>query len=159
MQGSKNSFRTREGETMRSTLQKLWLGAAISAVIGLVGCGAPTTLTTTKVAASSPVEALGVPPQSAFKTFDVVVTQILPEDTNGLTHQNFVVKTVAGGAVYEVNNSTTHGTEVAGLDVGDKLKIRGTVYTGKKNGIHWTHHANKPGDAGWIKDEAGKVYE
>ncbi len=143
---------------MRSSLQKLWFGAAVASVIGLVGCGASTTPITTKIADSGPVEALGVPPQSAFKTFEVVVVKILPEDTQGLTHQNFVVKTVKG-EVYEVNNSTTHGTEVEGLDVGDELTIRGTVYTGKKQGIHWTHMADKPGDAGWIKDEAGRVYE
>lgn len=145
---------------MRSTLHKVWLGLALSAVVGLAGCGAPTTLSTVKTTASSSVEALGIPPQSAFKTFDVVVTKILPEDTHGLTHQNFVVKTVKDGEVYAVNNSTTHGSEVEGLHVGEELEIRGVVYKDKySQGIHWTHHANKPGDAGWIKDEDGEVFE
>lgn len=143
---------------MRSSLHKLWLGAAVVSVIGLVGCGTPTMLTTARVADSGPVEALGVPPQSAFKTFEVVVVKLLPDDTQGLTHQNFVVKTDKG-EVYEVNNSTSHGTEVEDLDIGDELTIRGTVYRGKKQGIHWTHRADKPGDAGWIKDAAGKIYE
>lgn len=144
---------------MRSTLKKIWLGVALSAVVGLAGCGAPTTLATVKTASSSAVEALAIPPQSAFKTFDVVVTKILPADNNGLTHQNFVVKTVSGGAIYQVNNSTTHGSEVPNLKVGEELEIRGVVYKDKvSQGIHWTHHANKPGDAGWIKAD-GQVYE
>ncbi|HEY9856722.1 MAG TPA: DUF3465 domain-containing protein [Stenomitos sp.] len=146
---------------MRSTLQKVWLGVALTAVIGLVGCGTPTTLSTARVATTSTqLEALAVPPQSAFKTFDVVVTKILPDDNSGLTHQNFVVKTVKSGEIYNVNNSTTHGSEVVGLHVGENLEIRGVVYKDTKSqGIHWTHHADKPGDAGWIKDEDGKVFE
>lgn len=146
---------------MRNTLHKVWLGISLSAIVGLAGCGSPASLSTAQVADNQQLDALGVPPQSAFKTFTVVVTKILPEDTQGLTHQNFLVKAVSpdAGAIYEVNNSTTHGTEVPNLEVGYKLTIRGTVYTGRKKGIHWTHKANKPGDAGWIKTENGKIYE
>ncbi|MNT96171.1 hypothetical protein D3C72_2382020 [compost metagenome] len=66
------------------------------------------------------------------------------------------------GKEYEVNNSTTHGSKVPNLKVGAVLEIRGTVYEDQKrdkSGIHWTHMANKPGDAGYIKTADGKIYE
>lgn len=136
---------------------------ALSALaIALAGCAAaPSSLTLTpRVATStSTYESLAVPPASAFKTFTVKVSKILPDDNQGLTHQNFVV-VANDGLTYDVNNSTTHGQKVEGLKIGLSLTIKGTVYKdSKKQGIHWTHHANKPGDAGWIKTPDGKIFE
>ncbi|HBN09128.1 MAG TPA: hypothetical protein DD435_10935, partial [Cyanobacteria bacterium UBA8530] len=117
----------------------------------LAGCAAPAapTLSLTTKAVST-ISTLAVPPASAFKTFTVKVTSILPLDKKGLPHQNFIV-VASDGQVYEVNNDTKYGSEVPDLTVGLALVIKGTTYSGSKQGIHWTHKANQPGDAGWIK--------
>lgn len=146
------------------------LAFVAAAALVLTACGrAPLSanqavaLRTQNLAAASamvpPAETRAVPPQSAFRTVEATVTKVLPEDNSGLTHQNFVV-TTERNEVYTVNNSTTHGTAVAGLAVGLKLRIRGTVYkNGNRQGLHWTHKASKPGDAGWIETMDGRRFE
>ncbi|HBN07472.1 MAG TPA: hypothetical protein DD435_02115 [Cyanobacteria bacterium UBA8530] len=127
----------------------------------LAGCGAASVSTPLTVSynPSTILESKAVPPASAFKTVEAEVQKILPEDNSGLTHQNFIV-IGKDGKTYTVNNSTTHGSAVAGLKVGLSLTIKGTTYKNGANfGLHWTHKANKPGDAGWIKTPDGKIYE
>lgn len=108
------------------------------------------------------VEAKAVPPQSAFVTIKVTVKTILPDDTTGLPHQNFVVTTVSptAGLVMQVNNDTKFGSKVP-LKVGDSLTIRGVTYgkPTRPSGIHWTHKADKAGDAGFIQTADGSKYE
>jgi hypothetical protein len=117
----------------------------------------PSLSLNTQVASTA--ETLSIPPATAFKTFTVKVKSILPEDNQGLPHQNFVV-TAADGQVWEVNNDTHYGSKVIGLAVGEALTIKGVTYKDtNKQGIHWTHKANKPDDAGWIKDPGGKIYQ
>ena len=108
------------------------------------------------------VEAKAVPPQSAFVIIKVTVKAILPDDTTGLPHQNFTVTEVSptAGLVMQVNNDTHYGTKVP-LKVGDSLTIRGVTYgkPTKPSGIHWTHKADKVGDAGYIQTADGTKYE
>jgi PBP1b-binding outer membrane lipoprotein LpoB len=126
----------------------------------LAGCAAPAAPTLTLAAkAVSTISAQSVPPASAFKTFNVKVKGILPLDKKGLPHQNFIV-IASDGQVYEVNNDTKYGSEVPDLTVGETLVIKGTTYSDtNKQGIHWTHKANQPGDAGWIKTPDGQIYQ
>lgn len=107
------------------------------------------------------LQAEAVPPQSAFETIEVRVKAVLPDDNHGLPHQNFVVSEIAptAGMTLEVNNDTKYGSKVP-LKVGDTLTIRGVMYHNKaKHGIHWTHKADKPGDAGFIQTADGHKYE
>lgn len=108
------------------------------------------------------VEAKAVPPQSAFVTVKVTVKALKPDDNSGLPHQNFVVTTVSptAGLVWQVNNNTHHGSKVP-LKVGDSLTIRGVTYgkPTRPSGIHWTHKADKAGDAGYIQTADGTKYE
>lgn len=136
-----------------------WSKASILlALTALVGCGTiPSAQLGRTTNATLTAEA--VPPQSAFVTVNCTVTKLLPDDNDGLTHQNFFVKQ-DGGTTLQVNNSTTHGAKVPDLDVGEKLVIRGVIYHGNKSdGIHWTHHANKLNDAGYIQTDDGKRYQ
>ncbi|MGE5706790.1 MAG: DUF3465 domain-containing protein [Bacteroidota bacterium] len=132
----------------------------LAALASLVGCGTPAVAPiVTNVSTLSILESKAVPAASAFVTVSGTVKQVLPMDTQGLTHQNFMF-TGKDGKIYRVNNSTTHGMEVPNLKVGLALTIKGTTYKdGKTYGLHWTHHADKPGDAGWIKTSDGKIYE
>lgn len=137
----------------RNPLAMLILAAA------LAGCGTPAVSPIVTNVASTSFETRVVPAASEFVTVSGTVKEVLPMDTQGLTHQNFMF---AGkdGKLYRVNNSTTHGSEIPGLKTGLALTIKGTVYkNGKQYGLHWTHHADKPGDAGWIKTPDGKIYE
>jgi hypothetical protein len=112
--------------------------------------------------ANKPGNLGGVPTQNQFQTIQVVVTQVLPEDTSGLPHQNFMVKETApqAGMVLEVNNDEHFGTKVSNLQVGQALTIRGVEYHDPgANGIHWTHHASQPNDAGFIKTADGTIYQ
>ncbi|MEB3236286.1 MAG: DUF3465 domain-containing protein [Candidatus Sericytochromatia bacterium] len=139
-----------------------WIAASLVSLLALTACGAPVPASLRPTAqASGIVESLGIPPAHKFVTVQCIVTKILPDDTQGLPHQLFMVRVTKGTSegVYEVSNNTHHGSKVTNLKVGDALTIRGTLYTGGDRGIHWTHQANKPFDAGWIKTKDGAVYQ
>lgn len=135
---------------------------ALTAALSLSACGGASTAMQAGLARQSQLEAQSIPPQSAFVTIKVKVTKVLPNDTSGLPHQNFVVEELSpeAGVTLQVNNDTKYGSEVPGLAEGQELTIRGVEYHGGKlNGIHWTHKANKAGDAGFIQTANGKKYE
>jgi hypothetical protein len=140
----------------RTTLSALVTGAI---ALSLTACGTaagPLVATTVKTSQST---AQGVPPQSAFTTIKGKVTSIMPDDTHGLPHQNFYILDTKGRKM-AVNNDTKFGSKVQNLKVGDEVTIKGVEYHDKKaDGIHWTHKANKPGDAGYIQTADGTKYE
>ena len=133
--------------------------AALAALLA-AGCGAPAPVALVRPA-STAVEAQGVPPASQFVTIECSVTKLLPDDNDGLPHQLFVVKVTKGAkpGSYQVANDTLYGQKVPDLHVGDALTIKGTLFSGGTLGIHWTHKASKPFDAGWIKTKDGKVWQ
>lgn len=145
---------------MTSPLQRSWrIAPAVLAIAALAGCGTPVANVALDNNASLAV-AQGIPPQSAFVVVQAKVTKILPEDTSGLPHQNFMVQVVPKGLTYTVNNDTKYGTRVADLQVGEELTIRGTTYNDNGHyGLHWTHKANVAGDAGYIKTPDGQIYQ
>jgi hypothetical protein len=89
------------------------------------------------------------------------VMKLLPDDTQGIPHQVFVIRVMepARGLVLEVNHNVAAGEPVARLEVGERVIVRGVLYSGFKEGIHWTHHAKRRGDAGFIQTENGRIYE
>jgi hypothetical protein len=120
--------------------------------------------TTSRVFKPDTFHKAGVPPQSAFETIVATVEKILPLDLKGLKHQNFVVRETGpkAGHLLEVNHNIDFGTLVPDLKVGDQLVLRGQVYHNKRtgrDGIHWTHHAKAPGDAGYIRTADGRTYQ
>jgi hypothetical protein len=147
-------------------LQRVWRSASVlAAIVAIAGCGSPTTTASISTSQTSQiVESKSVPVASAFDTITATVTEILPEDNHGLPHQNFIVSELSPrkGLKVEVNNDTKYGSEVKGLKVGMKLVIKGVRYHDdrrNKDGIHWTHKADKAGDAGYIQTPDGKKYE
>jgi hypothetical protein len=112
--------------------------------------------------AAAVVVAQGVPPATAFVTITAKVTTIQPDDTSGLPHQKFIVTEISpnAGKVLQVANDTQFGSKVLGLTVGETLVLKGVTWNDPSGGgIHWTHHASKPGDAGFIKTPDGHIYE
>jgi hypothetical protein len=143
------------------TTTLLTLGAI---ALSLSACGTSPTSSALAVRAraATVVAAKGVPPSSAFVTVTAKVTSIEPDDTSGLPHQKFVVTEISpnAGKVLEVANDTQFGQKVQGLVVGETLVIKGVTWNDpSSSGIHWTHHASKPGDAGFIKTPDGHTYE
>lgn len=119
-----------------------------------------------------------VPSLDEMTTMKAVVVDTLPDrfnPRNGLSHQVLMVKVtqiVSGpttadktdpvsvkGKVIEVDNdiSPCIGSK-APVKPGQQVFIRGELYHNdargdkpEKDGIHWTHHADKPRDAGYIQ--------
>jgi hypothetical protein len=154
---------------MKRSVSLVALFAAVVALGATVpGCGlAPSAANTARVHAPRlSAEWNGqAPDPSEFVTIKAVVTQLLPDSdnpNNGLKHQNFIVQESSpqSGLALTVNNDITVGQRVAGLAVGEALTIRGITYQDPgKNGIHWTHHTNRPGDGGFIQTPDGHVYQ
>lgn len=104
----------------------------------------------------------GPPDPSQFVTIQGTVAQLLPADASGLPHQKFMFQETAPDAhsLLEVDNDIHFGTEVPNLAVGENLTIRGVEYHDPgKDGIHWTHHDQQPGDAGFIQTPDGHLYQ
>jgi hypothetical protein len=119
-----------------------------------------------------------VPTKDELTTLKATVVDTLPDrfnPRNGLSHQVLMVKVdtiISGpntadttepvsvkGQVIEVDNdiSPCIGSK-APVKPGQEIFIRGKLYhndakDGKpdKDGIHWTHKADRPGDAGFIR--------
>jgi hypothetical protein len=136
----------------------------------LAGCGSaspgnsrPFSAPALTVGRATPLEAdwrkTGIP-----KNFEMVlgaVVKLLPDDNNGLPHQRFIlrVEDPFPGRILEVDHNVSMAPPVEPLSVGEPLLVRGVIYSGSKEGIHWTHHAAKPGDAGFIQTQDGAVFE
>ncbi|MDB5098912.1 MAG: hypothetical protein JWM80_3333 [Cyanobacteria bacterium RYN_339] len=126
--------------------------------LSTTACGTHAIVAPVRVQ-SAAIETQSVPPQSQFVVVSGKVASIMPDDTTGLPHQNFVI-TLDSGKAMTVNNDTKFGSKVTSLKVGSALSIRGVVYhNGNRDGIHWTHHANKANDAGYIKTADGTVFQ
>ncbi len=129
--------------------------ATLGLALVLAGCGTVNPTLPRKLV-SSVVATQAIP--TNWTVLRGTVQEILPEDLKGLTHQNFKIIAI-DGQVFEVNHSTTHGKRIDALKVGAFVTIRGVVYRDKgRQGIHWTHHANELGDAGFIEFD-GRRYE
>ena len=80
------------------------------------------------------------------------VVKILPDDTQGLRHQKFLVQIASGQTLLFAHNVDVAG-RVQGIKVGDAVQFRGEyVYNPKGGIVHWTHHdPSGKHYAGWIK--------
>lgn len=132
------------------------IALTISLVLSLLGCNytsyVPVSLESPQVSISTT--------QSAFVIKKGIVSKILPLDTKGLPHQNFVIRS---DRMYEVNNDTQYGTFVPDLRVGSNVEIKGQIYrNGNKWGLHFTHRKSYPGnvyESGGYILYLGKTYE
>ncbi|MBY0360087.1 MAG: DUF3465 domain-containing protein [Candidatus Obscuribacterales bacterium] len=90
--------------------------------------------------------------------FAARVKKLLPDDTQGLPHQRFLL---------ELNNGTTvlvaHDIKYAPkvpIQPGDIVTIQGEYVWNKKGGlVHWTHHSDSPRHRGGYIDFNGQRYQ
>ena len=92
---------------------------------------------------------------SDFTTFtNLEVVKVLPDDNDGLKHQQFEV------SIDGSNVRVAHNTDLAPhvpVQVGDRVEIRG-IYLKSQHVLHWTHYNPEGGAGGYIKLD-GKVYD
>jgi len=81
-----------------------------------------------------------------------VVTRLLPDDTNGIRHQRFIIQLDSGLTLLVAHNiSRAHRVDV--LKVGDRIEFKGEYEWNPQGGVvHWTHRdpagRHSPG---WLK--------
>lgn len=152
------------------------LALAAVATVLLAGCGAVPTSGAASVQAGTvdalhhgrrpaprpqpiprpmPEPSAGPQAPRVFTTFDdLVVDQMLPEDDNGLKHEQFLV-TINGQSV-RVAHDITLAPRVP-LKAGDHVRIKG-VYLADVHVLHWTHYDPEGGEGGFIEFN-GQVYD
>ena len=134
--------------------------AVVAAVIfarlyGSREVGAPTAPRTVRGCAQA-AHAYASHASSTWITFSGTVHTVLPDDTQGLKHQRFIVGCSSGQTVLVVNDIDI-GTRVP-VAVGDRLTVRGQYIWNDRGGlVHWTHHDPEGGQGGWISFR-GRVY-
>ncbi len=86
------------------------------------------------------------------------VDKILPDDTEGLQHERFLLKLVNGTTIL-VAHDTSYAPRVP-IHEGDLVRVHGEYIWNSRGGvIHWTHWSDTPyHEGGWI-DYAGRRYQ
>lgn len=91
-------------------------------------------------------------------TISAPVLKILPDDTEGIPHERFLIALKNGTSIL-----IAHDTRLAPrvpIQVGDKLKICGEYIWNEKGGIiHWTHHSIGNIHPGGFIELNGQRYE
>lgn len=129
----------------------------VAAALGAAGCAAATSTTSVgdkAIANAYSSHASGVEVQGKG-----VVSRLLPDDTQGLRHQRFIVR-LASGQTLPIVHDLDIAPRLAPLEVGDTVEFRGEYIWNDQGGlVHWTHH-DPSGDhqAGWLK-RGGKVVQ
>ncbi len=88
-----------------------------------------------------------------------VVTRILPDDTDGIAHQRFILRLGSGQTLLIAHNISI-APRIDSLKKGDAVEFLG-IYEWKPEGgvIHWTHRDPKGGHSpGWLKHN-GRTYQ
>ncbi len=87
------------------------------------------------------------------------VTKVLPDDTQGIRHQKFIVKLKSGQSLLFAHNIDI-SPRISPLKAGDKISFKGEYEWTPQGGVmHWTHR--DPGGrhpAGWIRT-GNKTYQ
>jgi hypothetical protein len=87
------------------------------------------------------------------------VDRILRDDSDGLTHQRFILRLGSGQTVL-IEHNTDVAPRIADLKVGDNVLFFGEYVWNEQGGlIHWTHHDPAGRHvAGWLKHN-GRIYQ
>ncbi|MEP6787237.1 MAG: DUF3465 domain-containing protein [Acidobacteriota bacterium] len=87
------------------------------------------------------------------------ITRLLSDDTAGIVHQRFIVRSSSGQTVL-LEYNTDVSPRIEDLKVGETVDFAGEYIWNEQGGIvHWTHH--DPGgrhEPGWLKHN-GRTYQ
>jgi len=88
-----------------------------------------------------------------------VVTKLLPDDTEGLRHQRFIIRLASGQSLLIAHN-IDRANRIGSLRVGDTIEFSGEYEWNSQGGVvHWTHHdSSGRHPPGWIKLN-GQLYQ
>jgi hypothetical protein len=86
------------------------------------------------------------------------VSRILPDDTQGLQHERFIIS-LTNGTTILIAHDTSYAPRVP-VQLGDAVRIHGEYIWNQRGGlIHWTHASDSPfHEGGWI-DYQGRRYQ
>jgi hypothetical protein len=87
------------------------------------------------------------------------VVKVLPDDTQGIRHQRFILKLPSGLTILIAHN-IDKAPRIRGLAKGDQVRFRGEYIFNDKGGlVHWTHrdHKGRHPD-GWLEYQ-GRLYQ
>lgn len=88
---------------------------------------------------------------------DMVVTQLLPDDTQGRPHQKFVVRLSTGDQIVAISNLDM--CERVPVRVGDRVGLGGQFIWTKQGGIiHWLHHDPRGSRPNGFIAYGGRIY-
>jgi hypothetical protein len=87
------------------------------------------------------------------------VVKILPDDTKGIRHQQFLLRLGSGDKILIAHNIDL-APKIEPLRVGDTIEFSGEFEWNDKGGVvHWTHRdPSGRHHAGWLKHD-GEVFE
>jgi len=88
-----------------------------------------------------------------------IVVKILPDDTEGINHQRFIIRLNSGQTLLIAHNIDI-APRISPLNTGDLISFNGEYEWNNKGGvIHWTHHDPAGRHAsGWIKRD-GQIFQ
>jgi len=156
------------GNAQHKTISVSYTGLMVQEEGALVGLGMGTaTINATKVALPVTLaEALYLSAETAYQEhLDQVwvmgqgsVTRLLADDTDGDRHQRFILALPSGQTVLVAHNIDS-APRVPDIAVGNIIRFCGEYIWSDLGGtVHWTHHRNATGDAGWLEKQ-GQRYE
>jgi hypothetical protein len=119
---------------------------------------AATSTTSTAPSAPSLERAIAAHARGAHVEGRARVTKLLPDDTRGVRHQRFLLRTDAGSSVLVAHNLGI-APRINGLKAGTQVGFSGEYVWDERGGvIHWTHHdpAHRHAE-GYIRYD-GRVY-
>ena len=155
-------------------MKKLWLLAAIAALIYVVNRQAADVPARHSDSATSTTQPRSVSPglatdaiTEAFRsqqsgievTGAGIVSRILGDDQEGDRHQRFIL-TLDSGQTLLVAHNIDVAPRIDSLAVGDEISFQGVYEWNEKGGVlHWTHHdPHGQHEAGWVRHR-GRTYQ
>lgn len=131
----------------------------LSCCLGLAACSSVADR-----AVTGPAEQMQIlsAQQQRASNMEVTVTapvrKLLPDDTEGLPHQRFLLE-LANGSTVLVAHNTGEAPRVP-VQAGDQVTVHGEFIWNKKGGVlHWTHHSDNGRHEGGYIDYQGRRYQ